>query len=207
MRVSMFWNFVIHQIFTDLLQRLEDVGTRRVALSASKAKQHAQYEIMKGLKDDENARQMVLKEEMKSLQMGSGSIVCSEASTGRGSGTYARPSALASRFDDIFLPRKMEFKGWVLDYKKCSYQGLAATEVSNFIRDLQKMMPDQHHKYTDWDQIRTEQGTWPTKSFINMWFKNETKLARMIGLLEIVKKESCGCPVRCMGRRSQQDWK
>ena len=57
----------------------------------------------------------------------------------------------------VFLHlKKIEFKGWVTDYKKCSYQGLTATEVSNFIRDLQKMVPDQFHKYIEWDQTRKE---------------------------------------------------
>ena len=115
---------------------------------------------------------VALKEEMKSLQMGSRSTDCSEASTGvglAGSGTFARLPAFASQYSEIFIPRKMEFEGWVTDYKKCSYQGFTATEVSNFIRDLEKMVPDQFHKFIDWDQTRTEQGTWPTKTFVNMW--------------------------------------
>ena len=73
-----------------------------------------------GLKIDENARQLVsrdldlMKEEIKNLRMESGSTVCSEASTGVGlgaSGTFVRPPALASRYNEIFIPRKMEFKG------------------------------------------------------------------------------------------------
>ena len=133
-----------------------------------------------------------LKEEMKSPQMGSRSTVCSEASSGvglGGSGTLARPPALASQYSKIFIPREMEFTGWVTDYKKCSHLGLTDAEVSNFIRDLQRMMPDPFHKHIDWDHTRTEQGTWPTKTFVNMWFKNETNLATMTGLLEIVKEE------------------
>ena len=123
--------------------------------------------------------------------MGSRSTDCSEASTGvglGGSGTFATPPAFASRKSEIFIPRKMECKGWVTDYKKCSYQGLTATEVPHFIRDLQEMVPDQFYKYTDWDKTRTEQGSWPTKTFINMW-SNETNLATMVGLLEFVKEE------------------
>ena len=56
--------------------------------SEQQARQLAQSEIMKRLKDEENARQMVRKDfeglsvEMNSLQRGSGSTVCSEASTG-----------------------------------------------------------------------------------------------------------------------------
>ena len=100
----------------------------------------------------------------------------------------ARPLALASRFSDIFLPRKMKFKGCVTDYKQCSYQGLTDTEVLDFVRDLQEMLPDQYQKYIDWDQTRTEQGTWPTKSIVCIWFRNETNLPTMVGT-HIVKKE------------------
>ena len=71
---------------------------------------------MQGLRNEENARQMVrkdlevLKEKMKNLKMGSGSTVWSEASTGVGleaSGTFARapPPALSSRYNEIFTPR------------------------------------------------------------------------------------------------------
>ena len=50
------------------------------------------------------------------------------------------------------------------------------------------MVPDQFHKYIDWDQTRTEQGTWPTKTIVNMWSKNETNMSTMIGMFEIVLK-------------------
>ena len=113
-----------------------------------------------------------LKEEMKNLKMGSGSTVCSEASTGVGlgaSGTLARPPALTSRNNEISIPRKMELKGWITDYKRCSFQGLTANKVTNFFGDRQQMVPNEFHKYIDWDKTRTEQGTWPTKTFVNVW--------------------------------------
>ena len=50
-----------------------------------------------------------MKDEIKNLKMGSGSIVCSEGSTGMGlgSGTFAWPPPLTSRWNEIFIPRKM----------------------------------------------------------------------------------------------------
>ena len=57
---------------------------------------------MKVLKNEENARQM--KEDIMNLKMGSGSTVCSEASTSVGpgaSGTFAGPPVLASRYNDV----------------------------------------------------------------------------------------------------------
>ena len=84
----------------------------------------------------------------------------------------------------------MEVKGWDTDYRRCSLEGLTNNEFTNFISDLQKMVPNEFRKHIDWDQTKTGQGTWPTKTFFNMRFKNETNLATMIGLLKIVKKMS-----------------
>ena len=83
---------------------------------------------------------------------------------------------------------RLILKGWVADCKQCSNQGLTDTEVSAFIRDLQKMLPDQCQKYIDWDQTRIEQETWPAKTIVSMWFRNEAKLPTMVGMLEAVRK-------------------
>ena len=84
---------------------------------------------MNGLMNEENARQMVqndsqtIKEKIRQLESGSGggSTVGSDASTavGKGpNGTFARrPPGSGIRHKDFFVPRKMEFKGWVTDFK------------------------------------------------------------------------------------------
>ena len=128
-----------------------------------------------GLKKEESARQLVqndlvtMKEEIRHIKLGSGSTVCSDASTavGKGpSGTFTRPPpGIGNRLNDFFMPRKMEFKGWVTDYKQCCCQGLTDTEVANFITDLQKMLPDQYQKKIDWDQIRKKQRNLANKAY------------------------------------------
>ena len=122
------------------------------------------------------------------MKLGSGSTFSNEPSAALGkclSGTFARPPpGIGIRLNDFFMPKKMEFKGWVTDYKRCKVEGLTDTEVSNSIMDLQKMVPEQYQKYIDWDRIRSEHGTWPTKTFVNMWFKNETNLTTMVGKLD-----------------------
>ena len=96
------------------------------------------------------ARQ-IIKEKITQFELDSGSTVCSDARTtvGKGpSGTVARPPpGIDIRLKDFFMPRKMELKGWVPDYGRCSYQGLTETEVSNFIKDLHQMVLDQYRKY------------------------------------------------------------
>ena len=68
---------------------------------------------------------------------------------------------------------------------RCSFQGLTVNEFMNFIGDLQKMVPSEFQQYIDWDQTRTEQGNWSTKTIVNLWFRNERNLATMIGLLKV----------------------
>ena len=121
---------------------------------------------MNGLKNEENARHMVrndlqtIKDKIRQLESrsGSGSTVGCDvsAAVGKGpSGTFARPPlGVAARLNDLFMPRKMEFRGCVTAYKKCSYQGLTEIEVSNVIQDVHRMVPDPQ-KICDWDQTKT----------------------------------------------------
>ena len=99
------------------------------------------------------------------------------------------------------MQRTMEFKGWVTDYKQFLYQGLTETEVSNFIQDLHQMVPDPHKKYVDWEQTKTEQGTWPTKTMVNMWFSNEANLPTRVGLLDIIRTELKKEPLQAARKR------
>ena len=136
-----------------------------------------------------------IKEKIRQPESGSvsGSTVGSDVSTAIGrrpSGTSARPPpGIGIRLNDFIMQRKMEFKGLVTDDKQCGYQGLTETEVSNFIKDLHQIVPDPFKKYVDWERTKTEQGTWPTKTMVNMWFSNEANLPSMIRLLNIIKEE------------------
>ena len=138
-----------------------------------------------------------MKDEIKNLKMCGGS----EASTGMGlgSGTFARPPPLTCRRNKTFVPRKMEFKGWVTDYSNGSIQGITDDGGPKLLSDLERMVPQQAQKWIDWDQTRKEQGTWPTKSMVSMWFKHETNLVTMIGLLKIIQEELEKQPTRFMG--------
>ena len=82
----------------------------------------------------------------------------------------------------------MELKGWITYYTRNSFQGITLNAVMLFTVDLKKMVPNELHQYIDWDLTRTEQGNWQTKTIVNVWFKNETHLATMIGLLNVVER-------------------
>ena len=84
---------------------------------------------------------------------------------------------------------KLEFKGWITDYTRSSLQGMTHDEVVVLIVDLQKMVPGELNPKIDWDQSKKVQGNGPTKIIVNMCFKNRTTLAKMIGLLKVVKEE------------------
>ena len=83
----------------------------------------------------------------------------------------------------------MEFKGWITDFQQCSLQVIAMEEIKDFIDDLEEMIPESSHKYIDWEQTKSEQGHWPTKNTVGMWFKRDMNLVVMIDLLRIVKEE------------------
>ena len=51
-----------------------------------------------------------------------------------------------------------------------------------------RRLPNEFHLHVDCGQTKTEQGTWPTKTFVKMWFKKETNLATMIGMLDFSQK-------------------
>ena len=106
-----------------------------------------------------------------------------------GSGTFAQPPPLTSRWNETFISRKMEFKGWVPDYFKGSPQGITDDEVAKLLSDLERMVPQQTQKWIDWDQTKKEQGTWSRTIMVSMWIKHETNLVTMIDLLKITKQE------------------
>ena len=111
--------------------------------SEQQARQQAKNEMMDGLKNEENTRQLV-----------------------------QRDLAVMKGGDHF-------------DNTRSSFQGNTDEEVVVFIVDLQKIIPGQFHQHIDCDQSRKEQGNWPTKTIVNMWFKNETNLAAMIGLQKL----------------------
>ena len=134
-----------------------------------------------------------IKEKIRQLESGSSGTVGSEVSTvvGRGSGgTFARQQQeVAVKLNDLFLSRRVEFKGWVTDYKQCRYQRLTDTKILNLINDLRKMVPDTLKKYIDWEKTRNEQGTWPTKIMVSLWLSNEANLLTRVGLPDITREE------------------
>ena len=68
----------------------------------------------------------------------------------------------------LFVPRMMEFKGWVTDVSQSSIQVITDDDVSTMVKDLEKMVPQKAHKWIVWDQTRKEQGTWPMKMIESM---------------------------------------
>ena len=120
-----------------------------------------------GFKNEENARQLVqnemavMKEEIQNLKIGSGSIVCSEASTRVGLGAFARPSPLSSRWTETWIPRKMNFSKSGSKISHRHTQGITDNQIKNVLDDLEKMMPLEVRKWTLGEQTRNEQCTWP----------------------------------------------
>ena len=133
----------------------------------------------------------VMKDEIKNPKMGSGSTVCSEASTGMGLGLV--PSLGHRHLLLGGMTRSLQER-WTSKVEAQIALRVAHTEshfeeLTKFLTDLDKMVPQQARKWSDWDQTRKEQGPWPRKIMVSVWFKHETSLVTMIGLRRIMKEE------------------
>ena len=126
---------------------LEDYIKMREAMTAKmekgfrneqQARQQAQKENMDGINIEENAQMVQI-----GLQATKVKIRQFESGSGSGSivdrGQYCRwkrakryfrktnSGSGRSALNDFFMPRRLEFKGWITDYKQCRYQGLTDT--------------------------------------------------------------------------------
>ena len=128
-----------------------------------------------------------MKDELKNVKIGGGSAVCWQV-LGSAFGLVLLRGHRHSLFDGgkFFILTKMDFKGRVTDYSRGSIQGITDNEVEKLVGDLERMVPRQARKCVDWVK---EQGTWPTKMLVSMWFKNEVNLVTMIDLLRTVGEE------------------
>ena len=50
--------------------------------------------------------------------------------------------------NDIFIPRKMEFKGWVTDNSEGSFQRITDDAVAKLLNDFTRLVP-QHTQKVD----------------------------------------------------------
>ena len=86
-------------------------------------------------------------------------------------------------------------------------QGMKDDEVAKLLSDLERMVPQPAQKWIDWDQTKKEQGTWPRKIMVSMWFKHETNLVTMIDLLKITTEELDEVPYNITGQKMRrQGW-
>ena len=76
----------------------------------------------------------------------------------------------------------------VTNNKQSSYQGSRTPRLRVLSETYIGCCQTNQKKYIDWDQTRTEQGSWPTKLIVSMWLKNETNLPTMAGILDTIKK-------------------
>ena len=140
------------------------------------------------------AARQTIKDKIRQLESGGSGSTCSDvtAAVGKGpSGTFARtPMGVAVRFNEFFYAEEDGIQ---------RMGQLAETQVSNLIQDQHRMVPDTQ-KICGMVTNKTEQGTWPTKIIVNMWFSNEANLPTRIGLLDIIRTELKKTPYKLRGR-------
>ena len=82
--------------------------------------------------------------------------------------------------DKILIPRKVEFKGGMHLFHSQNIQGIPHSQVKTVLEDLEKMIPQDVRKWIDWEQTKSDQGPWPRKIMVSLWFKHDTGLTLMI---------------------------
>ena len=124
-------------------------------------------------------------------------------------GPSARPPpGIGNRRNDFFMPIKMEFKGWVTDYKQCGYQGHTDTEVANVITDLQEMLRDQYQKNIDGDQNQERARNLADNSLFSVCGSRMRPIYRRWSECWTTSKKNSGrCPVRYMDEKSHPGWR
>ena len=84
----------------------------------------------------------------------------------------------------------MEAKGKITDCSKSSLHGIADREVMELLeRSRETGAAARAQTWVDWDQTRKEQGTWPKKTMVCMWFSHEISLIVMIDILKMTREE------------------
>ena len=148
-----------------------------------KLKEEVRERMSERLKNEESARKNVLaamKEEIRQIKLESGSTACIEASTAVG-------KVPAVPLQDRRLALQLATMRCSSRERWNSKGGLQTTQevVAAFVL----MIPSSAQRFVDREQTRTEQGSWPTKTMVSLWFKSETNLGTMIELLRVVKAE------------------
>ena len=121
------------------------------------------------------------------------------------SGTFGRPpSGIGNRFNDLFKPRKIEFKDGSQTTNNAVTKGSQTPRYWNsletYTRCCQRNTKKKKEKELIWDQTRKEQETRPTKLIVSKWFKNETNLPTMVGMLDTIKQELKKVPYKLHGQ-------
>ena len=132
-----------------------------------------------------------MKEDIQTMKVGSNCTVSRAASTGigLGSGTHARQPLLASRWADSWVPRKLEFKGWSADWSTKHIQGIQDDQVKIVLKEIEAMMPTEVKQWIDWAQTKGNQGTWPKKTMVSLWFMHGTGKIMRVEILKMMRVE------------------
>ena len=156
------------------------------------ARQQVQNEIAQGFKNEENARQLVqkepaiMKDEIKNLEMGSGSTVCSEAgvrySCSATSTFFSVERNFHSKENGIQRLGHRLFKEW-----PSGSGGWRDNDILDFT--WRKRCRNRPKDGLIWTKTRKEQGRRPRKIVGSMWFQQEMSLTAMIDLLKMMKEE------------------
>ena len=129
-----------------------------------------------GFKNEENERRKVhntltFMEEIKTMKMGGRCAISSAASTGYGlgTGTFTRPPPLGQNWKEIWVPRKLEVKGWVTLWSKRQIIGPDDDQIKGVLDQLAELMTKEAKDCIDWTQSKENQGLRLKNTQVGLW--------------------------------------
>ena len=73
-----------------------------------------------------------------------------------------------------------------------SEKGVGQSSKKTVLGDLEKSMPQEVRKWINWEQTTNEQGPWPTRTMLSLWFIHDTGLMMMIEIMQLMRDELDG---------------
>ena len=95
------------------------------------------------------------------------------------------PTIFCGMWQSEWVPRKIEIKGWKTGLvEKTQIQGIQDDEATKIMDDISAAMVAEVKAKINWEHLKENQGPWPRKTIVNLWFGHGTEMGMMVQLLE-----------------------
>ena len=171
----------------------EEMTDRKGAFNKEQADRKHENEML-GNKIESERREIqeeltVMKDDTRTIKTGSGGALSSAASTGfgLGSGTFA-PPPLAARWQDGWVPRTIEVKGWVADWRTNTSKRFKDDQAKRILEEIEVAVATEVKGKSTEPSRKKNHVPWYIKTMVGPWFFHGTEMIIMIETLRNVRE-------------------